>query len=94
MDKENMISNIILESREKLSIGGVREILTFDEDEIMLDTVLGVIEIRGNNLKVEKLSTDTGEIIAKGFINGILYTNEQQTERNGKKGSVLKNIFR
>ena len=47
MSAENMISNIILESREKLSIGGVKEILTFDEDEIMLDTVLGILEIRG-----------------------------------------------
>ena len=92
MSAENMISNIILESREKLSIGGVKEILTFDEDEIMLDTVLGILEIRGKNLKVEKLSTDTGEIIAKGYIDEIVYPQEHSTTE--KRGNILKNIFR
>ncbi len=91
MSTENIISNIILESREKLSIGGVKEILTFDEDEIVLDTVLGVLEIRGKNLKVEKLSTDTGEIIAKGYIDEIIYPHEHTIE---KRGNILKSIFR
>jgi len=91
MAAENAISNIILESREKLNVGGVKEILTFDEDEIMLDTVLGILQIKGKNLKVEKLSTDTGEIIAKGYINEIIYSHEQTFE---KKGSILKNIFK
>ncbi len=91
MTTEKTISNIILESKEKLSVSGVKDILTFDEEEIILDTVLGVLEIRGCNLKVEKLSTDSGEIIAKGLINEMVYSQEHTTE---KKGNILKNIFR
>lgn len=87
---DKTIQNIILENREKLSVSGVKDILTFDEEEIILDTALGVLEIRGSNLKVEKLSTDTGEIIAKGNIGEMLYTKETVA----KKGSVFKSIFR
>lgn len=88
--EDKKIQNIILESREKLNVSGVVDILTFDEEEIILDTVLGVLEIHGSNLKVEKLSTDTGEILAKGKIDELLYAKETTV----KKGGVFKNMFR
>lgn len=83
------IQNIILENREKLSVTGVTDILTFDEDEIMLETENGILEIMGNDLKVEKLSLDTGEILARGFITSLNYAGEKR-EKNG----FLKNIFK
>lgn len=54
------LQNIILENREKLSVTGVIDILTFDEDEIMLETENGILEISGSGLKVEQLSSETG----------------------------------
>ncbi|MBQ7791922.1 MAG: YabP/YqfC family sporulation protein [Clostridia bacterium] len=51
-NEKNVIQNIILESREKLSVSGVLDILTFDEDEITLETELGQLNIKGENLKV------------------------------------------
>lgn len=87
---EKTIQNIILENREKLSVCGVNDILTFDEEEIILDTTLGILQIHGSDLKVEKLSTDTGEILAKGKIDEMFYTKEQAT----KKGGVFKNMFK
>lgn len=90
MNDEKTIQNIILENREKLSVSGVKDILTFDEEEIILDTTLGILEIHGSDLKVEKLSTDTGEILAKGKIDEMLYAKE----KNVKTGNVFKNMFR
>lgn len=89
-NEEKTIQNIILENREKLSVCGVNDILTFDEEEIILDTTLGILQIHGSDLKVEKLSTDTGEILAKGKIDEMFYTKEQTT----KKGGVFKNMFK
>lgn len=90
MSEEKTIQNIILENREKLSVSGVKDILTFDEEEIILDTSLGILEIHGSGLKVEKLSTDSGEILAKGKIDELLYAKETTV----KKGGIFKSMFR
>ena len=91
MANENTVQNIILENKGKLSISGVKDILTFDEEEIILDTTLGMLQIRGSNLKVEKLSVDSGEIEAKGVIDELIYQKDQRKE---KSGNILKSIFR
>ena len=88
-NEKNVIQNIILESREKLSVSGVLDILTFDEEEITLETELGQLNIKGENLKVEKLTVDTGEVVAKGSFDSIFYSKDVVR----KKGSLLKSIF-
>ena len=89
-NEKNVIQNIILENRGKLSVSGVIDILTFDEEEITLDTHLGMLVIKGSELKVEKLSLDTGEITAKGTFDNISY----QQDTSPKKEGFLKSIFR
>lgn len=89
-NEKNIIQNIILENREKLSVSGVSDILTFDEEEIMLETELGQLHIKGSDLKVEKLSVDTGEVVAKGSFDSLTYT--KNTVEN--RGSFWKNVFR
>lgn len=89
-NENSVIQNIILENREKLSVTGVTDILTFDEEEIILETENGTLEILGNDLKVEKLSLDTGEILARGIINSVNYANENHQ----KSGGFFKNIFK
>ncbi len=88
--EKNVIQNIILENREKLSVSGVLDILTFDEEEITLDTQLGMLTVKGSDLKVEKLSLDTGEIVAKGNFDYFSYQKDAAPKREG----FLKSIFR
>lgn len=88
--ENSAIQNIILENREKLSITGVTDILTFDEDEIILNTEHGILEIMGTDLKVEKLSLDSGEILARGFINSINYPGEKHEKTSGFFKSMFK----
>ncbi len=88
-NEKNTIQNIILENREKLSVSGVLDILTFDEEEITLETELGQLNIKGENLKVEKLTVDTGEVVARGNFDSIVYSKEIVR----KKGSFLKSMF-
>ena len=88
-NKKNFIHNIIMENREKMSISGVLDILTFDEDEITLETEMGLLIIKGSELKVEKLSIDTGEVIARGFFNHFCYS-----EESVRKGGFFKNMFK
>ena len=53
--------SIQLEERHRLAVTGVSEVLSFDENEVIMDTSLGLLTVEGEGLHVEKLSLDMGE---------------------------------
>ncbi len=53
------IQNLILENREKLSISAVLDVLSFDDQIVILETELGMLTIKGEDLRINKLSIDT-----------------------------------
>ena len=65
---QTTIQNLILENREKLSISGVLDVLSFDDQIVMIETELGLLTVKGENLKINKLSLDTSEVIVEGYI--------------------------
>ena len=64
----NIIQNLILENREKLTISGVLDVLSFDDQIVIVETDLGLLTIKGENLRINKLSLDTTEVIVEGKI--------------------------
>lgn len=74
--------NIILEGRERLSISGVTEVVSFDEDEVVMETARGLLTVTGSDLHVEKLSLDIGELSLQGMVDGLIYADEQR-QRSG-----------
>lgn len=85
------VQNLILENRERLSISGVVEVLSFDDQIVIVETELGLLNIKGENLKINKLSIDTSEVIVEGDISSLAYS-EKEYERKG--GSLLGKIFK
>ena len=59
----NVIQNIVLENREKLNITGVLDVLSFDDQIVILETELGLLTVKGENLRINKLSLDSSEVI-------------------------------
>ena len=51
----NVVQNIVLENREKLSISGVLDVLSFDDQIVILETELGLLTVKGENLRINKL---------------------------------------
>ena len=45
--KTGVIQNLILENREKLSISGVIDVLSFDDQVVMIETELGLLTVKG-----------------------------------------------
>ena len=88
---EPVVQNIILENRGKLSISGVLDVLSFDDQVIMVETELGLLTIKGENLRITKLSIDTSEVIVEGNISYLAYSNKE-VEKN--KGSIISKIFK
>ena len=71
-----VIQNLILENREKLSISGVNDVLSFDDQVVMVETELGLLTVKGENLRINKLSIDTSEVIIEGDISYFAYSDK------------------
>ena len=60
-----VVQNLILENRNKLSVSGVKDVLSFDDQVAITETELGLLTVKGENLRINKLSIDTSEIIVE-----------------------------
>lgn len=86
-----IMQNIVLENREKLSISGVNDVLSFDDQIVILETQLGLLTVKGENLRINKLSIDSEEVVIEGEINNLTYS-EKDMDR--KSSSFLGKIFK
>lgn len=87
----NIVQNLLLENRNKLTISGVLDVLSFDDQIIITETELGMLTIKGENLRVNRLNIDTSEVIVDGEITSIIYNQKEI----GKKGEgFLGKIFK
>ena len=86
-----VVQNLILENRGKLSISGVLDVLSFDDQVIMVETELGLLTIKGEELRITKLSIDTSEVILEENISYFAYSNKE-VEKN--KGNIISKIFK
>lgn len=86
-----VIQNLVLENREKLSVSGVVDVLSFDDQVVMIETELGLLTVKGENLRINKLSIDTSEVIVEGQISYLSYSDNNQ--ENNAKGLISK-IFK
>lgn len=83
--------NIILENREKLNVTGVLDVYSFDDQIIIVQTELGLLTIKGDNLKINKLSLDTSDFAVDGNIASLNYTNSDITK---KSQNIFSKIFK
>lgn len=86
----NLIQNLILENREKLSVSGVLDVLSFDDQVVIMDTELGLLTVKGENLRINKLSIDTSEVIVEGSIYNLGYSEEHEENKGGILGKIFK----
>ena len=82
--------HIILEERERLSVSGVEEVESFDENTIVMSTTRGTLVIRGENLHIEKLSLDGGDLKVEGDIDALTY----EDGGRDRSGGLLARLFR
>lgn len=87
----SVIQNLVLENREKLSISGVLDVLSFDDQVVIVETELGLLNVKGENLRINKLSIDTSEVIVEGDIYNLSYS-EKASEKKGT--SLIGKIFK
>ena len=72
-------------------ISGVKEVISFDPNEIILDTEQGMLMIQGEELHVTKLTVEKGEVEIEGLIYSMVYSDEGGM--TGEKGGLLRRLF-
>ena len=87
----NVIQNLVLENRGKLSISGVIDVLSFDDQVVVVETELGLLNVKGEDLRINKLSLDTSEVIIEGDIYNLSYSDKTPDK---KGGSLIGKIFK
>ena len=70
---------LVLEGRGKLSVTGVTEIESFDENTVVLYTTRGTLVIHGRQLHLSMLSLDGGQVSVDGTVDSLVYEDEQPT---------------
>ena len=81
--------NCILEDRRALSVSGVRDVGSFDEEMIVASTEYGELTVKGEKLHITKLSLEIGELCIEGTISALSYADVPD-----KSGSFLSRVFR
>ena len=88
--KESVIQNVLLENRQKLNVSGVKDVLSFDDQVVIIETELGLLTVKGDNLKISKLNIDTGETIVEGNIGSLSYSDSHIKNEGGLFGKIFK----
>ncbi|MCD7769825.1 MAG: sporulation protein YabP [Oscillospiraceae bacterium] len=64
---------LTMDERQTLWMTGVEEVVSFDESEVSIRTVQGLLSVRGTGLKVDKLEKTSGELTISGMVTDLDY---------------------
>ena len=80
-----------LENRNAASLTGVREVVSFDENQVVMDTDMGLLTIKGKDLHVRRLTVEKGEMEVEGQIDSLTYSSNEAYRKAGQ--SILARLF-
>ncbi|MEE1280465.1 MAG: YabP/YqfC family sporulation protein [Oscillospiraceae bacterium] len=87
--QKTMPHNVVMKSCEKLSLTGVRDVGSFDENIIACFTDNGELIIKGDMLHIEKMDTTSGDMEVIGKVSSLTYTGEER-RRSGFISKLFK----
>ena len=82
--------HVVIEERKSLTVSGVEDVERFDENTIVLSTSKGTMVVTGENLHIEKLSLDGGDLKVEGDIDAVTYEDEAAGGRGGFLARLLR----
>lgn len=85
---ENVMHDLVIESRKKATMTGIIDVESFDEETIVAQSECGEIYIKGNSLKISRLSVESGDMIVEGNIDSVIYSEGKSA------GGFFSKVFR
>lgn len=83
---------MIINNRKMGSLTGVKDVIAFDEGEVILETDQGILMIKGHDLHVKRLNLENGEVDLEGRMDSFFYSETKgSSDRND---SFLARLFK
>ena len=83
---------LAIQDRKLAGITGVSDCVSFDENEVVLDTDMGLLTIRGKDLHVNRLTLEKGEVDLEGTVESFVYSSNEALRRSGE--SIFTRLFK
>lgn len=74
------------------SVTGIEDVVSFDENQIILDTDMGLLTIKGKNLHVSRLTLEKGEVDIEGTFDSFTYSSNEHYRKSGE--SLFSRLFK
>ena len=91
---ENVIDNtkheVKLIDRGVIYLSGIDKIVSFDDQEFLMESVMGTIDLKGEDLEIIKLDTHDGVVSIKGMVNSITYDDGKKKDKESFIGKLFK----
>jgi sporulation protein YabP len=83
---------LTIENRGSGTMTGIREVVSFDENQVVLDTDMGLLTLKGKGLHVSRLNLEKGEVDLDGNIDNLAYSSNEALRRSGE--SMFSRLFK
>ncbi|MGN0169400.1 MAG: sporulation protein YabP [Lachnospiraceae bacterium] len=85
-ENRGMVKNhrAVLSNRRGIALTGVVDVISFDLGEVLLETELGMLHIKGKDLHVNRLNVEKGEVDVEGTLDSLTYTDTSVYETRGQ----------
>ena len=83
---------LMMQNRSALSITGIRDVVSFDENQVILDTDMGILTMKGKELHVSRLTLEKGEVDVNGSGDSLIYSSNEAYHKSGE--SLFSRLFR
>ena len=82
---------MIMINRKNCSLTGVTDVIAFDDKEVILETQMGTLFIRGQNMHIKRLTLEQGEVDVEGSVDAYMYSGKKSMDQ---KDSFFGRLFR
>lgn len=94
MEQSNISKShkLAVDNRKRTCLTGIKDVVAFDINQVLLESVMGMVLIKGADLKVTRLSLEKGEVEVEGHVDSITYSDVKAYGEKGK--SLIKRMFK
>ena len=68
---------LMLDGRERLSVSGIEDVISFDDSIVVLKSTMGILTVDGSELRMTALNVDSKAVEISGTVNGIVYQGDR-----------------
>lgn len=86
------VHKLVVNNRKTSMVTGVMDVLSFDLNEVLLETEQGMLMVKGSDLHVNRLSLEKGEVDLSGNIDSIAYSDVHQ--KSGQNENFFAKLFK